>query len=152
MHSKKNCKTADTITVKRCYLCSEEKSLDEFFKTRQGNAGQYCLPCRKEYNRNYYHKTKQARQEKRKLNILWSKYRLREDDYTKLMHEQDGKCAICEAEFEETPHVDHDHSCCPGDRTCGKCVRGLLCGTCNRHLGSYEKIIEYPKLKDYLGL
>ncbi len=31
--------------------------------------------------------------------------------------------------------VDHDHRCCPGRRSCGKCIRGLLCHKCNLLLG-----------------
>jgi hypothetical protein len=27
--------------------------------------------------------------------------------------------------------VDHDHRCCPGAHSCGKCVKGLLCEGCN---------------------
>ncbi len=68
-------------------------------------------------------------------------------------------CNICGAETgEETDrnlHVDHDHKCCPGKRSCGKCVRGVVCNRCNTAMGLYEnnklrndypnrdKIIEY---------
>ncbi|AYN59130.1 endonuclease VII [Arthrobacter phage Yang] len=47
------------------------------------------------------------------------------------------KCEICAAPF-VTPsdaHVDHDHKCCPGAYSCGKCRRGLLCSRCNTTLG-----------------
>lgn len=31
--------------------------------------------------------------------------------------------------------VDHDHDCCPGAHSCGKCVRGLICVACNSGIG-----------------
>lgn len=46
-------------------------------------------------------------------------------------------CAICE-QIKDVLHVDHDHNCCPGDRRCcGECVRGFICGPCNRGLGLF---------------
>jgi hypothetical protein len=31
--------------------------------------------------------------------------------------------------------VDHDRTCCPGDQSCLKCRRGVLCQWCNSALG-----------------
>ena len=35
-------------------------------------------------------------------------------------------------------HIDHDHDCCPGLGSCGKCVRGALCARHNVYLGYLE--------------
>lgn len=68
----------------------------------------------------------------------WAFYRLRPADYQALWDKQGGKCALCLTPEDEMPKslcVDHDHGCCPGHKSCGKCVRGLLCQACNRSLG-----------------
>lgn len=42
---------------------------------------------------------------------------------------------------EQSFAIDHDHQCCPGTESCGRCIRGLLCQYCNLSLGHYEKLI-----------
>lgn len=50
-------------------------------------------------------------------------------------------------------HVDHDHSCCPGEGSCGLCVRGLLCHRCNHTIASLESLLEVgiDDALNYLG-
>ena len=48
-------------------------------------------------------------------------------------------CEICHQQPEYTLHVDHDHSCCSGYKTCGVCVRGIICPSCNKAVADYEK-------------
>lgn len=63
-------------------------------------------------------------------------YKLTPVGYIKLLLKQGFSCAICDSTNKLV--VDHDHSCCPGRESCGKCVRGLVCYNCNIFLGRYD--------------
>lgn len=71
-------------------------------------------------------------------------YRMTITGYRRMLIEQEGVCAICGGcnyrNGEPWPlSVDHDHVCCRDrKRTCGRCVRGLLCASCNGWLGELE--------------
>lgn len=71
---------------------------------------------------------------------MWKKYKRTIEDYERVLEEQGGHCAACPKEPTETRRLswDHDHSCCPGEESCGECVRGLLCTGCNLKLGKIE--------------
>lgn len=63
------------------------------------------------------------------------KFGITGDEYRALLAKQGGRCAICQRKpGKYRLSVDHDHECCPGARSCGKCIRGLLCGDCNQIL------------------
>lgn len=72
--------------------------------------------------------------------LIFRRYGITEDQYNALLAAQGGVCAICgrgpgtETRMKRLV-VDHDHACCPGGKSCGKCVRGLLCPWCNRFIG-----------------
>lgn len=113
--------------VKRCPKCGEE-NLSKFGKNIAQRDGlqTYCKDCQ----------SKMGRKASRAYHLR-NKYGLTLDTYVALFEKQGGKCAICRRE--PAPgyplSIDHDHSCCPGKKTCGKCIRGLLCVICNSFLG-----------------
>jgi len=70
-----------------------------------------------------------------------TKFGLPEGGYARLLEIQQGACGGCG----KTPGpkarrmaVDHDHTCCPGNESCGQCVRGLLCWNCNSTLANFR--------------
>ena len=62
--------------------------------------------------------------------FLWLHYRLTLEQYDNLAA---NGCTLCGTV--EDLVVDHDHDCCTGKRSCGDCVRGVLCRTHNVWLG-----------------
>lgn len=83
---------------------------------------------------------------------LMRTYGLEIERYEEILAAQGGVCAICHQYETRTQYgkrqnltVDHDHRCCPGAKSCGKCVRGLLCFRCNITLERVEKNLDATK-------
>ena len=77
------------------------------------------------------------------------------EEYNTLLDKQGGGCAICGGQDQRKGRslsIDHNHSCCPTDKTCGNCNRGLLCGKCNRAIGLLNDDINLlQKMINYLA-
>ena len=85
----------------------------------------------------YNHPTNKANQKNR---VLIQRRNMTIDEYNGILKLQNFKCAICgvdQSSIKDALHVDHDHSCCTGDKSCGKCTRGLLCNKCNTSIGGF---------------
>lgn len=83
------------------------------------------------------------------------RYGMSPEAYQDLLALQGGVCLGCGQEpgnGRPPLVVDHDHSCCPNDqKTCGQCVRGLLCHACNVTLGhAYDNPDVLERLAAYL--
>jgi hypothetical protein len=72
------------------------------------------------------------------------RYNLAPGQFDQMMADQNGLCAICGQPEKSVSSrtgkayplaVDHDRSCCPGDGSCGRCVRKLVCRNHNVLLG-----------------
>jgi hypothetical protein len=109
------------------------------------------MASRRAYRRAHPHLESPESRKKSKRKYRISCYGLTQDDFNLLLKIQGYACGMCRELFAEGQliHVDHDHGCCPvKNRSCGKCVRGLLCHGCNIALGHIEH--RYAMARAYL--
>lgn len=74
-----------------------------------------------------------------------AKYKITQEQFDALFLSQGSKCAICgrqDSGWKGRWHLDHDHSCCDGAKSCGKCIRGILCQPCNLLLARAKDSVE----------
>lgn len=116
---------SDGSGKRKCRTCGFFQTPDQFAKDKSvfDGLGTECAPCRADRSRfNLYGVTPEA--------------------FDEMRDAQDNTCGICDRSFEgvasKNIHVDHDHNCCPGKKSCGNCVRSLLCGQCNTGLGMFR--------------
>lgn len=119
------CTTRNDSGQKRCGSCREWKDETEFqIDNRKPDKLQNrCKYC-----------TRSAQ--------LMLKYGMTAREFDHLLMIQNGVCAICKEQSDKM-HIDHDHGCCPGEKTCGKCIRMLLCDKCNRGMGYFRENPEF---------
>lgn len=126
-------------TERRCKRCSIVKPTNDFYQItiRDVQGEPYpayrhvCIDCEKSHNLAKYHKL--PSEQKRNTKRRYTKYNLTEESFHALLEAQAHICPICGKP--DPTYVDHDHNCCDGQHSCGKCVRGILCRNCNTALG-----------------
>ena len=158
--------------VKRCTGCYQDKPEEDFYWNDKAHSRRdtKCKACiskrnasryaalspeakrqRQDYGRDFLRRPVQLR---RQRNWRYRKmYQITLDQYEALLASQDGGCAICGSA--EYLHIDHDHGCCPGKVSCGRCVRGILCAACNTGRGRVDDIAwleaRIAYIRRYLG-
>lgn len=156
--------------MKQCRICRKFKEETEFVKTKFEKSGRRseCKDCRAKSVRKWGLenplKRKKSRQEETRRRQLepfevrrnrWLKWKhgISLEEYNILFQKQNFSCAICKSKTAGGKgmfHVDHNHKCCNGEKSCGKCTRGLLCTTCNmivvHFVEHYSNLFE-PTLK-----
>lgn len=139
------------METKLCQTCQTVKPIEDFgmrSKTSKYRVSR-CRPCcvkkSVEYAQRPENVERVARNQKRSQ--VKRHYGLTWEQYLEMAAEG---CAVCGTTTNLC--VDHDHNCCPGVKTCGKCIRGVLCNKHNKILGYVQDSMEeLSSLVDYLA-
>jgi len=138
IYLKRELKSLRQQLADRRYALKHAKRLKEKEKRRWQNNKEALRKKNKKYHKKH----------RRAIWLRHMKNRHRFDSIEKyflMFKQQKNRCAVCGERFKKTPHVDHDHTCCPPSRSCNDCRRGLLCNDCNLGLGRFKDSIETLK-------
>ena len=118
---------APSVSEKRCPDCDIVKPASEFRRYTRAVSGlqTYCKYCENERKNAY-------------------KYSLKISEYRDMIGSGCESCGTTQSLC-----IDHDHSCCPGQGSCGKCIRGVLCRMCNIAEGAITSVTQLNGLLEY---
>lgn len=123
----------EQVIKKTCIKCGQSKDTI-LFPNRKANKDGIDSACKECKN--------SPRRGKSHTNTWYPRYAITRhglslDLHAQMLREQNHSCAVCLRPFEKGKPIciDHDHSCCNKEASCGKCIRGLLCSRCNKMLG-----------------
>ena len=119
---------------RRCVTCGETKRLSGFYRRGQWYRSS-CIECIATQSAQWCVDNPERKRAMQRMAALLRKYKITPERFEAMRAAQDNACPICGGPLPEIPCVDHDHSCCPGETSCGRCVRELLCRSCNTLLG-----------------
>lgn len=121
------------------FVCKSCNDTYIFQGKRNNSSSWYCQKC---YY--MYRKLKSEKSFRSGGGNFFSQHGITFGQYLEIYMSQEGKCKICNYQPDNNRLlcIDHDHSCCPTGalkmQSCGNCIRGLLCKSCNKMLGFYE--------------
>lgn len=147
-----------------CRRCGLSRPLSCFRITTRGHSYR-CLECEalppltqsERSKRTRLKDPERTKQSDRKQNL--ARHHMTPEQFDAMLAAQGGGCAVCGNEVEPGKRgpfgvlcVDHDHKCCAGTHSCGKCIRGLLCTPCNVVAAWFEEYgwLGVIKLEAYL--
>lgn len=149
--------STEIATSRDCCGCGQTKPASEFgtckYKSGKIALKSRCRACRNADAKMYLSRLPKEVRQERKKKQTYTKYGITAEQYSAMLSNQDGSCAGCSRKVQYNLYIDHDHACCQGNQSCGRCVRGLLCFECNSALGLLkDNLSTLGSLCDYLGL
>ena len=103
-----------------------------------------CVACTIAYAAKWARQNPEKRREQGQAQHRKARYGVSRETFRRMLVSSAGVCAICR-QLCVSGHalsIDHNHQCCSGEKSCGQCLRGLLCKACNRLLGDSRERIE----------
>jgi hypothetical protein len=131
-----------------CEVCAEKESVRgkrKYFKNRKKIAVRQTAYYQKNSKRIKervrdwrLNRPVEERRLSERRNGVKTNYKLTAEQHYDLLRKQNFVCLITGLPVDIFSSIDHDHSCCPGRKSCGKCIRGILYGRVNSALGAFS--------------